>query len=452
MNLATIAWKSIRQRAVASGLTSLSVALGVMLMVTVLVINGVVGEVFSQRSIGYDLIVGPKGSDMQLVLSTVFRVQPPIENLPYKYYLQVKDDPRVSVAIPFAFGDFTEEGAFPIIGTVSDFFTYEYAPGKMFRIRGKQLSNPFDAIIGSRVARENGWDIGSKFKLVHGGAESDHVHDEEFTVCAVLASTGTANDRSVFIHIEGFYQIAGHEKPLSEAVKRWREFNGQSVDEAEMAAEVAALTKKYGLDEHHDHGHGHDHGHHHHSHGIPDEQKEVTAILLQMKSPVQSPLFAGELRKGYKAQAVNPIVPMKRLMDNFVGNIRKVLLGLTSLIIVVSGVGIFVSIYNSMADRKREIAVMRALGASRQTVFAIVLLESILLCVGGALLGLVLGHGLVLLAAPIVESKTDLVISPWKFEWLELVVLPVMVVLASLVGFIPGMTAYRTDVARALAD
>lgn len=451
MNLVTIALKSIRQRGLASSLTALSVALGVMLMVTVLVIHGIVSDVFSQRSIGYDLIVGPKGSDLQLVLSTVFRVAPAIETLPYQYYLDLKEDRRVELAIPFAFGDFTEQGGFPIVGTVDEFFVNEYAPDQEFQIRGKRLSRPFDAIIGSRVARENGWDLGSEFKLVHGGAESDHVHDEKFTVVAVLAPTGTANDRTVFIQLDGFYQIAGHEQDLVESIKRQREFYGQSLDEAEVSAEAADLKKKFHLDEPHDHG-AHDHGHHHHDHGTPVVQKRVAAILLKMKAPQMSILFSSELKRGLKAQAVNPIFPMARLMNTFVGNIEKVLVVLTSLIILVSGVGIFVSIYNSMADRRREIAVMRALGAGRQTVFSIILLESILLCVGGGLLGVLLGHGLVFVASPYVAAKTDLVMDPLRFERLELILLPALIVLASAVGFVPGMTAYRTDVARALVE
>jgi putative ABC transport system permease protein len=158
------------------------------------------------------------------------------------------------------------------------------------------------------------------------------------------------------------------------------------------------------------------------------------------------------LKKGIQAQAVNPIVPMKRLMDLFVGNVRIVLVFLTGLIIAVSGVGIFVSIYNSMADRKREIAIMRALGASRQTVFSIILAESILLCFTGGVFGLILGHGLVFVAAPIVESKSGILINPFAFETMELVLLPLLIVLASLVGFVPGMTAYRTDVAKSLSD
>jgi putative ABC transport system permease protein len=143
---------------------------------------------------------------------------------------------------------------------------------------------------------------------------------------------------------------------------------------------------------------------------------------------------------------------MKRLLDNVVGNIQKGLVVMTTLIIIVSGVSIFVSIYNSMADRRREIAIMRALGASRQTVFTIILAESILLCFGGGLFGLLLGHGLVFVAAPIVAAQTGLLIDPYAFETIELVLIPSLIVLASIVGFIPGTTAYRTDVAVALSD
>jgi putative ABC transport system permease protein len=125
---------------------------------------------------------------------------------------------------------------------------------------------------------------------------------------------------------------------------------------------------------------------------------------------------------------------------------------LTTLIIIVSGVGIFVSIYNSMSDRRREIAILRALGAQRSKVFSVILLESLILCVGGGLLGLALGHGLVLIAAPIVEARSGLLINPLAFEATELWLIPAMIAMATLVGFLPGLTAYRTDVAAALAN
>ena len=445
MNLLTIAYKSIRQRALASSLTALSVALGVTLMVTVLVIYGIIDQMFSQSAVGYDFVVGPKGSKLQLVLNAIYRVSQPIENLPYRFYREMKSDPRIEEAIPLALGDVTDAGSFPILGTIPRYFLVEYAPGKKFRANGKLMSKPLDAIIGSTVARKNGWNVGSTFQIRHGGMEGDdHIHDEEFTVVSVLAPTGTPNDKTVFVHLDGFYALAGHDKPLEEALRREAEFFGEPVDEAVMqhAAEHAA-------EHHHD---DHDHQGEHHHHEILEAQKEVTAILVRLKSPVMAPIYRGEMNEGVKAQAVSPISEIKWLMDNVVGNVRTLIVVLTSLIVVVSGVGIFVSIYNSMADRRREIAIMRALGARRSTVFSIILAESVILCFGGGIAGLILGHGLVFAAAPIVEARSGLLLNPFAFEPLELVLLPLLILLASLIGFVPGMTAYRTEVAETLSD
>ncbi|HXY37459.1 MAG TPA: ABC transporter permease [Planctomycetaceae bacterium] len=448
MNLFSIAWKSIRQRFLSSSLTAFSVALGVMLMVSVLVIYGIMDRMFSQQSIAYDLIVGPKGSDMQLVLNTVYRVSAPLQNLPYLYYQELKNDPRVVLAVPFCLGDTTEKGGFPIVGTTEEYFEHPYTPGEEFRLKGDSFKSSFDAIIGAEVARANEWDLGTQFQLVHGGAES-HKHEEKFTVVGVLAPTGTPNDKTVFIHLNGFYAISGHDAPLKEAVKRWHEFSGRGTSDSEINAAAAEWAQKCGIPIEEP---PHAPGEHHHHHKSCDVQKEVTAILVNMKSVVAAAMFNGEMKRGYKVQAVNPIVPMQRLMSTILGNVRTVLIVLTALIIVVSGVGIFVSIYNSMSDRRKEIAIMRALGAQRRTVFSIILAESILLCFGGGILGILLGHGLVFAAAPIVQQQTGLLINPFAFEGIEFVLLPGLIGLASLIGIVPGLSAYRTDVARALAD
>jgi putative ABC transport system permease protein len=468
MSLLTIAWKSIRQRSLASILTALSVALGVALMVAVLVINGVVARMFSQSGSGYHLVVGPhQGGATELVLSTVYRTQLPRNNLPWRFYTELIKRREIETAIPITMGDFTEEGGFPIVGTVPRYFAIPYGHGRVrafwpavkeflgferrpvvpqnFRIRGEILTSDWDAVIGSEVARKNGWDIGSKFKMVHGGLASEdaHVHDEEFTVRGVLAPTGTANDRSVFVHLEGFFAISGHDKPINEAIERVAQFFGMSIEEveAEYADDIAHARE--------DEAGGHDHAHHHH-HATPDLQKEVSAILVITRTDPAAILLASQLAEGVQAQGVNPVLVMRNLMENLVGNIRLALMVLTGLIILVSGIGIFVSIYNSMSDRKREIAIMRALGASRRTVFSVILFESILLCVVGGIVGLILGHGLVFVASPIVAARSGLIIDPYHFESVELLLFPILIAMASLVGFLPGLTAYRTDVAKAL--
>lgn len=453
MNLAAIAWKSIRQRALASSLTALSVALGVMLMVSVLVIYGILQKTFSQRAINYDAIVGPNGDPLQLVLSTVYHISPPIENLPFRFYEEMKKDVRVSVAIPIAMGDVTQEGSFPIVGTIPEFFEVDFAPGRPFQVTNgsRQFGLPFDAYIGSRVARENKWKLGTKLKLVHGGAETGHVHDEEFTVVGILAPTGTPHDKTVYVNLEGFYQIQGHDKPLKEAIVRERKFFGEpELSPDELNAEIARIEKKYGT---HDHNHeGHDHaGHdHHHAHDLPAVQKEVTSILLQCKTQIAANLLIGELKKGNRALGVNPIQPMQRLLNDILGPVRVLLLVMTGLIVLVSVIGIFVSIYNSMSARRREIAIMRALGAQRKTVLSIIVAESIILCTGGGVLGLLFGHALIIAARPMVELKTGLLLNPYEFSSYEFYLLPILFAIGILVGLLPGMTAYQTDVADSL--
>ena len=438
MNFVTIAIKSIKQRLLSSSLTALSVALGVMLMVAVLIINAVVSDLFSQPSFGFNLIVGPKGSDLSLALSAIYRLDVPGQPVPYLFYKELKDHPAVDKAVPITIGaDATEQGGFPIVGTVPEFFEMDYAYQRRFQVRGEFLKTPWDAVVGSRVAATNGWTVGSEFKMVHGGTD-DHVHDEKFRVVGVLAPTGTPNDRTAFVSIAGFWGIADHEKPLDEAINRLEKFRYEIPQALRDKVEKQKKLKPG--------AHLHDHG------PLLDEQKDVSAIFVQTKTTVASILLANEINKDVRAMAVNPIFPMKRLMTMIVDNIRLMLLTLTSLIIVVSAVSIFVSIYNSMADRRREIGIMRALGARRGTVFTIILAESALLCLGGGAIGLLLGHGLVAIASPIIEARSGILVNPLSFEPLELVLFPVLLVLGSLIGFLPGLAAYRTDVAAALSE
>ena len=446
MNLLAIAWKSLRQRALASSLTALSIALGIMLMVAVLVINSLVEDAFTQKGTGFGLVVGGKGNgDLNLVLSAVYRIGMPGEPLPYRYYEELKNHDYVETAVPMSMGDLTEEGQFPIVATIPEYFSMGYAPGEKFTLKkgGRLLGKYYSSVIGSRVAKENGWDVGSKFKLIHGGMD-DHVHDEMFEVVGVLGRTGTANDKTVFVDMEAFCMLAGHEKPPQEAIDRLRKFGFEVTPEQEVAIRKAAAEMNHEGEEHVvEDGKPH-------FHAVPNDLKEVSFILVNTKDIMGMPFLASDINEGVRAQAVNPIPVMKRLLDNLVGNVRTLLLCLTAMIVVVAGVGIFVSIYNSMADRRHEIAVMRALGARRQTVFSIILTESVVLCFAGGLLGLLLGHGLVFATAPYMESQTGLLIDRFSFETIELYLFPALAILASLVGFIPGLTAYRTDVADAL--
>jgi len=463
MSFWKIAWRNMQQRALASALTALSMALGVALMIAVIVIYGVAVRQFEQSARGYHRIVGGKGGSLQLVLSTVYYVGKPLYPIPYTYYQKFLPGGQFAdvteVAIPVCLGDSYEspDGThYRVVGTTADLFSkiqygtdrdgtpksYEFQPGgrnfkDAFNLTGPAFHEAaFEAIVGSVVAARSGLKLGDEISPTHGLGAEGHKH-EGFKVVGILKPTGTANDRAVFINIEGFYALEGHaSKPHDEHE------NG----EAEAATKAPPdETVEAAEETEHEHAHA--------DAPLPIDQREVTAVLVLCNSPFGPSVLEAFIDKANDpiAQSVAPASEIESMMSGFVGPIRLILLVLTVLIVIVAGISILVSIYNSMSERSHDIAVMRALGASRVAVMAIILVESILLALGGGMIGILLGHGLMGLVGPYVVARTGVELSWYEFDWQELVLIPGLVVLASLVGFLPALAAYRTDVAKALA-
>ncbi len=475
MSIWNIAWRSIRQRALASSLTSFSMALGVLLVTSVLLVHGLVSKSFTDNSdLGYNMIAGAKGGKLQLVLNTTFYLSEPVENVPYTFYQEFLTAEQqaeelelmsaenrgelidgtysrnTAFAIPVCLGDYYRN--YRVVGTLPKFFEvfrdegsdqpkYQFAQGRNFQIWSEE-NGYFEAVVGSIVAHQAGLKLGDKIAASHGG-DPNHVHTESpFTVVGILEPSGTPNDRAVFVNMEGFYLIDGHAKvDVGETV--------------EVTTTGDTLTRRQPL---------------------PIPQREVTAVLIRTSDPFSPIIIRNRVNEGNVAQIVMPVMEITSLFELIVRPIQTVLLVLTVLICIVSGISILVSIYNSMNDRKREIAVMRALGARRRTVMGIVLSESVILSVGGGLVGWVGAHFLLTLASPTIEGQTgvrigmfDLAPLPRSLEvqlpsaiinnsWispflsLELVIVPALILLAILVGFLPAYTAYRTDVAEALSS
>lgn len=475
MSIWQIAWRSIRQRALASSLTSFSMALGVLLVTAVLLVHGLVSKSFSDNSdLGYNMIAGAKGGKLQLVLNTTFYLSEPVENVPYTFYqefLTKKQQEKelelmkpagrgeltdgiyaknTEFAIPVCLGDYYQ--TFRVVGTLPKFFEsfkdynndelkYSFRQGRNFEAWNDEHGY-FEAVVGSMVAQKTGLKIGDKIAASHGGDPNDIHTDSPFTVVGILAPSGTPNDRAVFVNMEGFYLMSGHAK----------------VEEAEaVGANVTGSTISR-------------------RQPLPIKQREVTAVLIRTSDPFSPIIIKNRVNEGNIAQIVMPVMEITSLFESIVKPIQTLLLVITVLICFVSGISILVSIYNSMNDRKREIAVMRALGARRLTVMGIVLSESIILSVGGGILGWLGAHFLLFGASPMIESETgvqiglfDLAPLPRKLEvllpsaiiendWigplfsLELVIVPALILLAVLVGFLPAYTAYRTDVAETLSS
>lgn len=520
MSLWHIAWRSITQRGLASALTMFSMALGVMMVVAVLTIHGVVTESFANNStLGYNVIVGAKGGKLQLTLNTVYYLSQPVENVPYDFYLEflpqaqrekayadsvnqasleaqqaalalaqthdgigglaalgliageqalgqagakaldVQRDGQYSLftdfALPLCLGDYF--GKFRVVGTVPAFFEklqeldpvrgrkLEFAQGRAFEHFNDE-HGWYEAVVGSTVAREMNVKIGDSINPAHGDPDG-HTHGQGFTVVGILKPTGAPHDRAVFVNMEGFYLMDGHAKPLEE---------GEAEEGTETPASAGQVTKpsrKW-------------------PEPLPLEQREVTAMLVRTVNPLVTQGMTNSINEGRVAQAVLPIREIYSLLEMIVSPVQRLLLVLTVMICIASGVSILVGIYNSMSDRRRDIAVMRALGAGRGTVSTVILAEAIILAVGGGLLGLLGGHTLNALASKAVEDQTGVTIGFSTFApgprisdllgytgamaWdpsisLEWVIVPAMVLLAIVVGFLPALVAYRTDVSRSLA-
>ena len=504
MNLLTIAVRSIKQRFLSSTLTMISMALGVGLVVAVLAIFGIVQKSFNANAtLGYNMVIGAKGGKLQLVLNSVYYLSEPIENIPYDYYLEFQNQEvrekqysgsysykavqhqqaaRVTLlasgfgmtspaaivtalaadaiveqhhehlypwkregkysaftdfAIPLCLGDYV--GPYRVVGTTPDMFSLlKYGPkgdqdyaldgnGRNFDYFTEE-NGFFEALVGSVVADDRGLKVGDTINPSHGSAEGD-AHATKFVVVGILESTGTPNDRAVFINMEGFYRMSDHAKPL------------ENEDDVFGTNQIAhKITDADYI--------------------LPVEKREITAMLVRM-DPLYSIGIENQVNEGNVAQAVFPITEIRRLLDYFVSPVQTLLLVLTVLICFMSGVSILVSIYNSMSDRRSEIAVLRALGARRGTVYNIVLLESMVLSLVGGLMGIIGGHGLIAAFSGVIENQTGVQIGffelapPLPFPVLnsissEFLVIPCLVLLAIIVGFIPATSAYKTDVSKSL--
>lgn len=524
MNPFQLVLKQMRQRALGTWLTTLSILLSVALATAVLIAYRESGKVFGQSDYGYDVLVGAKGSKLQLVLNTVYHLDVSPGNVPYTVYegLANPGNRFVKAAVPYGVGD-TYKGH-RIVGTLPKLFGFddegkplpadrvlEYRPGRRYELAVGRAFHPekFEAVIGHDVARREGLNVGSKFKATHGQPAEGQVvdeHDDQWEVVGVLKPTQTANDSVLFIPLVSFFAIAEHGEGLK-AQSALRSAMGQGpagagtpvlpgrrpvAPVAPAAPPASAPATKPADDHDHGHDHGadkkdahdhaagvkdahdhaadgkakddhdhtaegkdaHDHPEHFHVHDdgtihldLPKEAWMVSAILVRSRGGVSGQSLMYMINNSPLGMAVSPAMVMREFFDTFLKGSVLLLLGLAALVTVVAAVSILVSIYNAVSARQREIAVMRALGATRGRVLTQICLEAGMIGLIGGVLGIVVGHLLAGAGSVYFQQAVGERINWLQPDRWEGVYLLGVVVIAVLAGLVPGLKAYRTPVA-----
>ena len=419
--------RSLSQRKLSSVLTALNVALGVMLVSAILTLQREMEETYRRPSRGYQLVVGPTGSALQIVLNTVFHVDQSPGLIPYSIQKEFEDNPRdVRLAIPYAVGDSFR--GFRVVATTNGIFspvfphppgdvTKKLARGRPFKYSDHALQHAFEslvagtaheheghrhtfeAVVGWEVADKLGLKLGDRIEPTHGvEGEEEHDHEHLWDVVGVLKRSGTPVDRVVFINLDSFYWISDHagaKMPIS-------------------------------------------------------NEPAISSILLFPRRGVAQARLLPQLTKRSDLQVANVALEVKKLLS-IVGQVDVVFLVTAVLVVVIGIVSIMVAIYNTMSERRREIAILRAIGARRRFVVAAIVGESTALAFIGGVFGVLMAHLAMFLARDKIIEIAGLAVEPSRFLPIELLLVAAVTVVGALAGLIPALKAYNTDVARNLA-
>ena len=488
MTLFSIVAKSMKQRQLACVLTVVSVALSVGLAVGILVVHREVEKGFYNPKVGWDVIVGPGNvSELELVLSAVLNVQSTTAKVPYGLYKELCKDERIDFAAPFCTGDSYQ--GFRVVATEPVFFEkWEYEPGypsvthegvetyvpgeKLKLAEGRWFGDaPGEALVGAFAAQKTRLKkVGGEFTISHGLNVDEEIaanveHGEHpFKVVGILEPTGSSVDKVIYVSLASWFGISDHAEGARETAILRTERSGDDIGRhGDESQEAAPHDDVQG--EHHERDHGEDeaHGEEHaderehgqdddddHEHGVPSKDLwELTSIGVRFKgtSPTAAQEFVWELRNTSKtAQAVFPLQRLRMFFQSTLSHVLYSYMAIAAMVVAITAVGIMVWIYNSMNERRRDIAIMRSLGASRSMIVRTILLESAALLAAGAIVGIPLGHAGVLLAADFVQARSGAIFDAWTVSPIEVLVVLGTTLLGIVVGILPAMKAYGTDV------
>jgi putative ABC transport system permease protein len=374
-------------------------------------------EKFTNNINGVDLVLGAQGSPLQLILSSVYQVDAPTGNISYDSAKVWMQHPFVKKAIPLAFGD--NYRGYKILGTTPDYlekYEAKIAQGKIFE-------NNFDVVIGSEIAQKLNLKLGDEFFGSHGDAAEGEVHDQyAYKIVGIAEQTGKVVDNLILCTIPSVWQMHGGHEGINPA--------------------------------HGEEGHIHEEGEEHHAEDFTLDKKgmDITAVLLQIRNPMAKLTWQRLIPQNTKMQAASPALEINRLINLFgvgINGLRYLAYG----IMLISGISIFIALFNTLKERKDEFALLRVNGAKRFQLLKLVLIESLLLCVVGFVFGTILGRVTLVLISNSSEEDFKLSFNPYEFIWEKEGILFLLTISVGIIAaLIPAIKAYNLNISKTLAN
>jgi putative ABC transport system permease protein len=400
MTLPLIVYRSLRQHGLSTWVTAGSIALAAGLLMSVWTVKTQSEAAFAATGTTFDAILGARGSKLQLVLNAVFHLEASSGNLAFADYEAIKRHPAVKTAIPIAVGDNLR--GYRLVGTLPELFTaVEPSPGKKFALvpGGRWFSDAAhadEAVAGSFAAAKLGLKTGDTFHPFHGLTfDERNQHAETYVVTGVLAPTNTPMDRVIWIPLEGLQTMTGHD---------------------------------------------------------PRTATDISAVLIQLRAPTAGFMLDQMYNKqGNRLTFAYPIGTIIAELFSKISWFDRVLEWVAYMVALVAAGSVLASIYNSMSARRRDLAILRALGARRRMIFGAVLSEAAVIGLLGSLVGIVVYVALLTAAANVIRAQTGVVLEVWRWQPIIALCPAAMVALCAAGGVVPAIKAYRTPVAETLA-
>lgn len=408
--IAKIAWRNLWFKPLNTILSIILLTASVAIISLLILLQEQFENKFSKNIDGVDLVLGAQGSPLQLILSSVYQLDSPTGNISYNEAEVWMKHPFVEMAIPLAFGD--NYLGYKIVGTTTDYITKfdgEFTQGKAFE-------KDFEVVIGSKIAQNLNLNVGDEFFGSHGESQEDeHLHDNQaYTIVGILAPTDKVIDNLILSTIDSVWLIHNE------------------------------------THEHHDESAHDDHQAHDHATQEAHTDKEITAVLLKIKNKMAFVSWPRLIPQNTKMQVASPAIEVNRLFALF-GLGLDALQYLAIGIMLISGISIFIALYNQLKERKYEFALMRIGGAKRGQLLQLILHESLLLCVVGFVLGTALGRLSLWIISGATEQEYKMDFDPWLILWQKEGMLFVLTIAVGIIAAcIPAIKAYTLNISKTL--